>query len=62
MMYAFGERHRLPQDVIQAVAEWENILGEMLEVQTAKRRRDILVRAERHSIHLHFASVKSPAT
>jgi hypothetical protein len=62
LKYAFGERQRLPQDVIQAIAEWENILGEILEVQTANRRRDILVRAERHSLHLHFASVKSPTT
>lgn len=62
LKYAFGERQRLPQDVIQAIVEWENVLGEILEVQTANRRRDILVRAERHSLHLHFASVKSPTT
>jgi hypothetical protein len=55
LKYAFGERQRLPQDVIQAIVEWENVLGEILEVQTANRRRDILVRAERHSLHLHFA-------
>jgi hypothetical protein len=51
MMYAFGKRERLAQDVIQAIAEWENVLGEMLEVQTANRRRDILARAERRSLH-----------
>lgn len=62
LKYAFGERQRLPQDVIQAIVEWENVLGEILEVQTANRRRDILVRAERHSLHLHIASVKSPTT
>jgi hypothetical protein len=43
LQYAFGQRQDLPQDVIEAIAEWEKILAVILEMKTASRCRHILL-------------------